>query len=68
MSWNFSRFLKNVIKLEDEQKMISEMVRRLREDLMTELPDFGKHLGYDGKSIGPSGNIAAFLARKTSVI
>jgi hypothetical protein len=51
MSWNFSRFLKNVIKLEDEQKMISEMVRRLREDLMAELPDFGKHLGYDGKAI-----------------
>jgi len=51
MSWNFSRFLKNVIKLEDEQKMISEMVRKLREDLMDELPDFGKHLGYDGKAI-----------------
>ena len=51
MSWNFSRFLKNVIELEDEQKMISEMVRRLRENLMAELPDFGKHLGYDGKSI-----------------
>ncbi len=51
MSWNFSRFLKNVIELEDEHTMISEMVRRLREDLMAELPDFGKHLGYDGKSI-----------------
>jgi hypothetical protein len=51
MSWNFSRFLKNVIALEDEQKMISEMVRRLRESLIAELPDFGKHLGYDGKSI-----------------
>jgi len=51
MSWNFSRFLKNVIQLEDEQKMISEMVHKLREDLMVELPDFGKHLGYDGKAI-----------------
>jgi hypothetical protein len=51
MSWNFSRFLKNVIELEDEHTMISEMVRRLRENLMAELPDFGKHLGYDGKSI-----------------
>jgi len=51
LSWNFSRFLKNVIALEDEQKMISEMVRKLREDLMAALPDFGKHLGYDGKSI-----------------
>jgi hypothetical protein len=51
MSWNFSRFLKNVIELEDEHAMISEMVRRLRENLMDELPDFGKHLGYDGKAI-----------------
>ena len=51
MSWNFSRFLKNVIELEDEKKMISEMVRKLREHLMVALPDFGKHLGYDGKSI-----------------
>jgi hypothetical protein len=51
MSWNFSRFLKNVIELEDEHAMISEMVRRLRESLMDELPDFGKHLGYDGKAI-----------------
>ena len=51
MSWNFSRFLKNVIELEDEHAMISEMVRRLRENLMAELPDFGKHLGYDGKAI-----------------
>ena len=32
MSWNFSRFLKNVIELEDEKKMISEMVRKLREN------------------------------------
>jgi hypothetical protein len=51
MSWNFSRFLKNVIELEDEHAMISEMVCRLRENLMAELPDFGKHLGYDGKAI-----------------
>jgi hypothetical protein len=32
-------------------RTISEMVRRLRENLMAELPDFGKHLGYDGKAI-----------------
>jgi len=47
----FFKIFKNVIKLEDEQKMISAMVRKLREDLMVELPDFGKHLGYDGKAI-----------------
>jgi len=33
------------------KKMISEMVRKPREDLMVALPDFGKHLGYDGKAI-----------------
>ena len=31
--------------------MISAIVRKLREDLMADLPDFGKHLGYDGKAI-----------------
>jgi hypothetical protein len=50
-SWNFSRFLKNVIELEDQGKMITGMITKLREQLMSELPDFGKHLGYDGKSI-----------------
>ena len=50
-SWNFSRFLKNVIELEENQGMISNMIRQLREALMEVLPDFGRHLGYDGKSI-----------------
>ena len=49
--WNFSRFLKSVIELEDQDKMISGMMTQLREQLMSELPGFGKHLGYDGKAI-----------------
>ena len=50
-SWNFSRFLKNVIDLEDNHSMITDMIRQLREALMEALPDFGRHLGYDGKAI-----------------
>jgi len=50
-SWNFSRFLKNVIELEENQGVITDMIRQLREALMEVLPDFGRHLGYDGKSI-----------------
>lgn len=50
-SWNFSRFLKNVIKLEEEDGLLTGMIQELRERLMEELPDFGKHLGYDGKAV-----------------
>lgn len=50
-SWNFSRFLKNVIKLEETRSMVTGMIQQLREQLMEELPDFGRHLGYDGKAI-----------------
>jgi len=50
-SWNFSRFLKNVIELEENQGIITDMIRQLREALMEALPDFGRHLGYDGKAI-----------------
>ena len=50
-SWTFSRFLKNVIELEEYSRMVSGMVRNLRESLMKELPEFGCHLGYDGKAI-----------------
>jgi len=45
-SWNFSRFLKSVIELEEYGNMVSGMVRGLRESLMKELPDFGRHLRY----------------------
>lgn len=49
--WNFSRFIQQLVKLEEQQQLISEMVITLREKLMEALPDFGKHLGYDGKAI-----------------
>ena len=50
-SWNFSRFLKNLIELEESKGMVTGMIKDLREELMEELPDFGLHLGYDGKAI-----------------
>ena len=50
-SWNFSRFLMNVIELEKSLDLISNLTVLLRAQLMEELPDFGVHLGYDGKAI-----------------
>jgi hypothetical protein len=50
-SWNFSRFLANLIQLETEKGLVSAMTVKLREQLMAVLPDFGLHLGYDGKAI-----------------
>lgn len=50
-SWNVSRFLANVIELEETLGMISEMAVVLREQLMAVLPNFGQHLGFDGTDI-----------------
>ena len=50
-SWNVSRFLANVIELEETLGMISAMTVILRERLMAVLPDFGEHLGFDGTDI-----------------
>jgi hypothetical protein len=33
-SWNFSRFLKNVIELEGSQGMVTGMIRQLREEII----------------------------------
>lgn len=49
--WNFSRFLTAVIALEEAQQLVSGMIAPLREQLMAVLPDFGAHLGFDGKAI-----------------
>jgi len=49
--WNFSHFLNNLIELETAQGLVSEMILDLRRQLMAVLPDFGQHLGYDGKAI-----------------
>jgi hypothetical protein len=50
-SSSFSRFLANVIELEETLGMVTGMIGILREQLMAALPDFGCHLGYDGKAI-----------------
>ena len=50
-SWNFSRFLANVIELEETLGMVTGMIVTLREQLMDVLPEFGRRLGYDGKAI-----------------
>ena len=38
-------------QLEDERGLVSGMIGSLRASLFEELPDFGRHLGYDGKGI-----------------
>jgi len=50
-SWNFSRFLASLIELETRQRLVGAMAVKLRAELMEVLPDFGQHLGYDGKAI-----------------
>ena len=49
--WNVSRFLTGVVQLEDKQGLVSAMIESLRSSLFEEVPDFGRHLGYDGKAI-----------------
>ncbi len=48
--WNFSRFLANVIELEECLGLVTGMIETLRAQLMEVLPDFGCNLGYDGRS------------------
>ena len=48
---NFSRFLRAVMELEEEQEMISGMIPTTREQLMEEADDFGVFLGYGGKAM-----------------
>ena len=47
----FSRFMANVVQLEKSTGMVSDLAPRLRRELMQALPDYGKHLGADGKAI-----------------
>ena len=58
-SHNFSRFLSSL--LESRDPWID--VRQLREQLMAELPDFGEHLGYDGKAV--DSHSTGQISRKT---
>ncbi len=62
-SHNFSRFLSAPIKLESKDPWVGGMVRELREQLTAELPDFGEHLGYDGKAV--NSHSTGQVSRKT---
>ena len=46
--WNFSRFVSQVVR---HEPLVRAMVEGLCDELLEVLPDFGKHLGYDGKAI-----------------
>ena len=50
-SHNFSRFLKLVVQMEQKQGLIAAMIPTLQAQLMAVLPDFGQHLGCEGKAI-----------------
>lgn len=52
-SWVYSRFVKNLMKHEEEiEAMFEELVEKLKE----ELPEFGKYLVVDGKGIETHAN------------
>ena len=63
--WNFYRFLGNLIELEEQQGLVQAMINTLREQLMLVLPDFGQHLGYDGKAI--QSHSTGHVKRKTGI-
>ena len=50
-AWAFTRFLRNLVELEERHGMISDLVPQLRRALLRELPDYGAFLGADGKAI-----------------
>ena len=50
-AWNFTRFLEAVEAVESDTGAVTGMIDALRERLKEALPDFGGHLGYDGKAI-----------------
>ncbi len=62
-AWNFSRFLNQLCKLEADTGLVSEMTVTLRHQLMAEVPDFGRCLGYDGKAL-PSHSTGRTFAGK----
>ena len=50
-AYNFTRFLATVAALEAKEGLVAAMLGTLRGDLLALLPDFGRHLGYDGKAL-----------------
>ena len=63
---NFSRFLSNVVGVEKERGLVSGMMEVLRDRLMEVLPDFGRHLGYDGKAVEMRGVSLARRGRRAA--
>ena len=49
--WAFSRFLSACLKLLEEHDYIEDMFNALRAELKAMVPDYGVHLGADGKKI-----------------
>ena len=47
----FSRFLATLIQLEAAGGYTKQMLASLRQSLCEVLPDFGRHLGFDGKAV-----------------
>lgn len=47
----FSRFLANLMAVEKTGGHMKKMLLSLRESLTEVLPDFGRHLGFDGKAV-----------------
>ena len=60
--WNFSRFVRRLVELEARTGVFEAMMRCLGEQLREALPDFGEHLGYDGKAV-PSHSTGRVSAR-----
>ncbi len=50
-SYNVSRFVVSLLKIEEEEGLLSQMLVDLRHRLMDLIGDFGVHLGCDGKAI-----------------
>lgn len=50
-AWVFSRFLKNLIDVNEKHDFTGSMMTELRHNLMEVLPDFGRYAGADGKGI-----------------
>ncbi len=50
-SYNVSRFVVSLLRVEEEEGLLSQMLVDLRHRLMDLIPDFGVHLGCDGKAI-----------------
>ena len=65
--WNFSGFVRRLVDLERRAGVFEVMMRRMGEELREALPDFGEHLGYDGKAVQShsTGRVSGRTAMRT---